>query len=425
MSIENSFEKFCERIQFDNNGIETTCKEITKKLNKHYYGITGDESSHMYYVGSIGRCTAVKNTSDVDIIFVLPDDIFSKYNSYETNGQSALLQDVKEVLQERYSKTTIRGDGQVVVIAFDQFTVELVPAFLQDDKSFKYPDTHDGGSWKTTKPLSEQIAAQKCDDYSNGIYRDFCRLVRVWKNEQGFTFGGLLIDSLVYNVFCNNNYFSDCDYSNYYSIFIEVLSYLKKLDKNQTYWHALGSNQIVFSKSSSFIAKAEHAYDILSNANTYSDREDALVELLGKSFPHDDKRECSPEINTEEFIENMFPVDIRYNLLIDCIVSQNGFRDFSLRHFLLGKQLLRHNKQLSFSISNCTVPRPYDIYWKVRNVGPIAIQKKMIRGQICKTNNSNHSERTNFQGPHFVECYIVKNGVCVARDRIDVPIGCC
>lgn len=26
-------------------------------------------------------------------------------------------------------------------------------------------------------------------------------------------------------------------------------------------------------------------------------------------------------------------------------------------------------------------------------------------------------------GPHFVECYIIKNGVCVASGHIDVPIG--
>lgn len=28
-----------------------------------------------------------------------------------------------------------------------------------------------------------------------------------------------------------------------------------------------------------------------------------------------------------------------------------------------------------------------------------------------------------FGGPHFVECYIIKNGECVAMKRIDVHIG--
>ena len=29
---------------------------------------------------------------------------------------------------------------------------------------------------------------------------------------------------------------------------------------------------------------------------------------------------------------------------------------------------------------------------------------------------------TDFYGPHFVECFLVKRGIFVARARIDVPI---
>lgn len=425
MSIGNNFKTFSEEICFNNSEITTTCKEIAKKLNKYYYDNVGDEISHLFYVGSIGRGTAVKNTSDVDLIFNLPFEIYSKFNSYASNGQSALLQDVKEVLQERYPKTTIRGDGQVVVIEFDLFTVELVPAFLQDDNSFLYPDTHDGGSWKKTNPISEQKAAQQCDVLSNGIYRDFCKLIRAWKNEQGITIGGLLIDSLIYKVFCENEYYSNYDYSRYYAILCDVFAYLAKLPKGQAFWYALGSNQKVYSKTNAFISRARDAYDQLLNTETESDKESVLVSLFGSGFPHENRSAVAAEIDTEEFIEKMFPVDIRYDLSIDCVVSQNGFRDSTLRKLLLEKKILRHNKQLSFSITNCTVQQPYDIYWKVRNVGPVAIQKNMIRGQIRKTNSRTHSERTSFQGPHFVECYIVKNGICVARDKIDVPIGSC
>ena len=32
-------------------------------------------------------------------------------------------------------------------------------------------------------------------------------------------------------------------------------------------------------------------------------------------------------------------------------------------------------------------------------------------------------EESSFEGDHYVECYIVKNGVCVAKDRIEVPIS--
>lgn len=46
----------------------------------------------------------------------------------------------------------------------------------------------------------------------------------------------------------------------------------------------------------------------------------------------------------------------------------------------------------------------------------------MIRGEIFFTNKSHQKEHTDFYGPHNVECYLVKNNVCVAKARINVSI---
>ena len=150
--------------------MKKTAGEIAKKLNKSYYDLDSENELHMYIVGSVGRKTAISGNSDLDILFDLPTSIYSKYNAYSDHGQSALIQDVKNVLKEKYPNTDIRGDGQVVVIAFNKYTVELVPGFKQADDRFKYPDTHDGGSWKYTDPLSEQSACAECENESDGKY---------------------------------------------------------------------------------------------------------------------------------------------------------------------------------------------------------------------------------------------------------------
>ena len=82
-------------------------------------------------------------------------------------------------------------------------------------------------------------------------------------------------------------------------------------------------------------------------------------------------------------------------------------------------------KKLDFYIVDTDCPEHYDVYWKVRNVGHVAEQNNQIRGEIRCTNMDYQKEKTSFRGPHFVECYIVKNQICVARARIDVPIGDC
>lgn len=83
--------------------------------------------------------------------------------------------------------------------------------------------------------------------------------------------------------------------------------------------------------------------------------------------------------------------------------------------------LVRVDRELTFSIEQCTVPEPYDIYWKVRNAGPEAASRKMFRGAI-NTGTAQIRESSNFAGSHWVEAWIVKNGVAVAHDRQEVTI---
>lgn len=57
---------------------------------------------------------------------------------------------------------------------------------------------------------------------------------------------------------------------------------------------------------------------------------------------------------------------------------------------------------------------PYLVKWKVRNVGPEAERLDQIRGGLLTDfGNRERAERTKFHGPHYVECYVIKDGVCV------------
>lgn len=433
MSLSSDFSEFCTNIKLDNlNVLETTAGEIAKKLNKHYYDLDKDTSSHLYIVGSVGRKTAIKGSSDLDIIFNLPDEVFKRFDDYESGGQSALLQEVKNVLIDRYPKTKIRGDGQVVVIEFTSYMVEVVPAFMQSDNRFKYPDTHDGGSWKITDPLREQEECLNCNETSNGIYFDFCHIIRAWKNKVGFKFGGLLIDTLVYNHFKEKDYYSESGFDDYLTILKNIFSFLKNCNKEQKYWLAVGSNQQVSNTDNgAFVSKAKKAYKKITEAeNNENDINTVLRDLLGKDFPqtiyncYESASYSHTRYNdTEQFIEDVLPIDIKYNLKLDCSVTQNGWEKFLLSYALKNKTLLRKNRSLEFFIDATDCPKPYNIYWKVRNVGEKAEELNQIRGEIFRTNNNCQKEKTSFEGAHFVECYLEQNGVCVARARIDVPIG--
>ena len=435
LDIAYTFERFCNEIHLHSDEYMTSVAEIVKKLNKRYYD-SDSETAHLFVVGSIGRKTAVEGVSDIDIIFELPQDVYSRFNAYESNGQSALLQEIKEELLDRYPNTEIKGDGQVVDVFFDKYTVELVPGFRQGDNSFKYPDSHDGGSWKTTDPLPEQNACQSATTDTNGCFRHVANMLRAWKNHKGFGMGGLLVDTMVYNYFDQRDVIKTIPYSGYLALCKEVFHYLASQDASQAYWFAPGSNQKVYNcDNGAFVSRAKRAHSKLSKADEES-VDEALISVFGRKFAKCIKQ-VSGQITesnkgydfysapNEEYIDDMFPVDITNRVRIDCKVTQDGFRPFCLSSILGGmtNHWLSKNKSLRFFIANTDVKIPYEVYWKVRNVGPDAIRRKMERGQIFKDAGfEERKEHTDFNGEHYVECYVVKNGVCVARSRIKVPI---
>ena len=78
-------------------------------------------------------------------------------------------------------------------------------------------------------------------------------------------------------------------------------------------------------------------------------------------------------------------------------------------------------RSLRFTIEECTVERPFDVYWKVRNAGEEAARRKMFRGEIRKLGEK-ITESSSFHGDHWVEVWIVKDGVAIARDKQEVTI---
>lgn len=115
-----SFNTFCNNIVLDNyEDMKTSAVEIAKKLISVYYDEQdSDPLQHLFIVGSVGRRTAIKGNSDLDIIFDLPNSVFTRFDQYETNGQSRLLQEVKEHLKERYPHTELKGDGRLLLLNF-------------------------------------------------------------------------------------------------------------------------------------------------------------------------------------------------------------------------------------------------------------------------------------------------------------------
>lgn len=366
------------------------------------------------------------------MVFELPQSVYDRLSKVNGNGPSQLLQEVRRSILVRYPRTTVNGDGQVVVVDFDKYRVEVLPAFRQADGRYRYGDTHNGGSWNNyCDPRAEIAAVNAQNTTSNRNLKRVCKVLRAWKNKHGAPMSGMLIDTLAYNFFRENSAYNNKSYASYPSLVRDVFSFLANQD-DQEYWLAPGSRSRVGSKgkfqrkAKKAAAKCQEALDAEKDAK----KTKLWKEVFGRRFPSLEAASAAKAFveahryaDTEQFIEDQYPVDVQYDLEVECVVAYAGTEERRYRFMEAVFPWLKLGRSLTFRVASCNVPEPYQVYWKVRNAGPLAERKKMIRGQIVKDGGRHQAvETTDFGGEHFVECYIVKEGICVARDLIDVPI---
>jgi hypothetical protein len=151
-------------------------------LNRHYWN-TASDTANSVLVGSWGKQTRVRPSRDIDILFLLPPSIYHQFQQRSGNRQSQLLQEVKDVLARTYSQTTMRGDGQVVVVPFNTTPVEIAPGFRCTDGSIIVCDTNNGGRYKTSTAEAELADLNASDTRWNGNTRALARLMKRWQRE--------------------------------------------------------------------------------------------------------------------------------------------------------------------------------------------------------------------------------------------------
>ena len=183
------FKKFIDNITLTSNQQDDAKKKYTgvcETLYKHYYGDGTYDSSKQFLFGSYKTKTNVRpltSDQDVDVLFKISQSTFDKYDAYKSNGQSALLQDVRNALKDKYTTTdTIKAWGKVVLVEFSEnhHNVELLPALELEDGTFKIPNTEGEGSWEIFDPRAETAKFDNSNSSTSGLTRDLAKMLKAW-----------------------------------------------------------------------------------------------------------------------------------------------------------------------------------------------------------------------------------------------------
>ncbi len=431
MSAATLFSTFHDNLKVSNVAdISTKYCNITARLNLDFWEMTSD-TAHSLQIGSYGRRTAIDGISDLDMVFELPPENLERYQKLTGNGPSAMLQEVRASLLKRYPTSDVVADGQIVGVNFSGYRVEVLPAFKDADGDYIHGDTNNGGSWKTTMPRPEIKAVNDLDTTTNGNLKIACKMLRAWKNRMGVGIGGLLIDTLAYNFFNQTEDFDEATYKDYPELCVALFSYLANLE-SQEYWKAPGSNQRVRCKAN-FQSKAKKAAVRCQKALDEASEEKRAKywrQVFGRQFPKADEAilakaaASSGYKDPEQYIEDQVPIDVRNTLVLECDELDGKTWINQLRTRLRKKQKVPFGRRLRFFIAGHDIAGDFEVRWKVRNRPIEPKDAHKLRGEIelDKEGTKEKIETADFSGDHYVEAYAIQNGVCIARERIRVPI---
>jgi hypothetical protein len=235
------FEEFCRALPLSGtqrSSIASRTATITRRLNSDFRA-TASDTANRFYAGSYGRNTALASVSDIDLMYVLPYSTYVQYNAYANNKQSALLQAVRASLSMTYPNSAVVADGQIVQIGFtDNITYEIVPVFVNTDESYTFPDSNNGGSWRTCKPKHEINEFATRDANCNRNLVELGRMARAWRDNNSVKMTGMLIDTLAYQ-FMGSWGYRDKSYLYYDYMTRDFFAFLGQQDRTQEKWPRL------------------------------------------------------------------------------------------------------------------------------------------------------------------------------------------
>jgi hypothetical protein len=166
-------------------------------LNRHYRDNNNSKTENSILMGSWGKQTHNRPPRDIDVLYLLPPEVYYQYEGRTGNKQSQLLQEVRDVLRNTFWQTEIKADRHVVSVPFGKGEVELAVGFRYDDQSIRVCDTKDGGSWIISTAEAEAYSLSVSDLASNGNTRALIRMLKCWQDHHKVPLKSFVIERLV------------------------------------------------------------------------------------------------------------------------------------------------------------------------------------------------------------------------------------
>ena len=199
----DAVEEYCEEKAEETSVPEDQGKEVAERRDRIREALEERfEITDEHIIGSFTRDTLVGPLgpdSDTDVMFVLDEEKHGHWIDSE-NGEKNCLQQIKRAIEDdpKYRNTEVSIDRNVVAVQFNDFTVEVVPAFEQSE-GYVIPDTYqEGNAWNRTNPRRYKQMFEATNDARDGKLSKLTRLTKQYNKRQGETVSPYHMELMTY-----------------------------------------------------------------------------------------------------------------------------------------------------------------------------------------------------------------------------------
>lgn len=413
-------------------------------VTKVYDHICSALNNNCLQIGSYPRFTSTHPLHDLDVLYVIGD-----MSSFTDNPGSA-LSELQKTLQSYFSQNTdykysISLQTHSATISFldhnndEYFAIDVVPAFINGKNEFDLdtyvvPEivkvgrskrseyyqtkitTHTNIQWIKSDPRGYIKIASNINE-TNEDYRKAVKFAKKWKhnaaeNNENFKLKSFHIEQLFVGIFRQNPNIDIFDaIFEFFCHIPEHISQPKVADRaNPAIFIDSYLDDLTTEQKELIIQTRDRFLIALEEFISSSSVEDLLSGKTYKRFSPSEQYLFDSNIPT--FIDPTLKFSIEGYLK-----NRNGFREYKYP-IRLDRPIIESKNYIRFQVEvNNTTANLYK--WKVKNSN----DSPEPRGEITDNRTKNDPESTRYSGKHYVECYVIKNNYCIAKDRVYVQIS--
>jgi hypothetical protein len=213
-TVSQAFQEFKSRLEITDLQSSTVS---TRQQTVRGVVEAGMDVEDSFLSGSYSRNTLIAPLAeaDIDVFIVLDNKYFYHYDSGQNGGQAGLLDQLKRTLRRTYTRTPdISRNGQAVTIRFEDFSVDVVPAFRRQGGGFLIPNSVTR-SWLETDPEKHIEIFAAANKAHNGNLIPMIKMIKAWNRRISKHFRSFHLEVLalaIYNNVTISNYWSGMRY---------------------------------------------------------------------------------------------------------------------------------------------------------------------------------------------------------------------